>query len=147
MLEGKHAIDVLKQSLEITKIVYGEDHPDIAIILIGLSSHYHDLGDILNAKTIAQDALRLLRDTYSPFSKWDSFQHCSSIKITTMTNLPVLVSNGIYIYLHPKMLTKVSSKYLTLTFRRSNIRCTIVLWTNNMHIKCEVKAYLLVSIN
>ena len=158
MLEGKHAIDVLKQSLKITKIVYGEDHPDIAIILIGLSSHYHDLGDILNAKTIAQDALRLLRDTYSPFSKWDSFQHCSSIKITTMCaifideylilpNLPVLVSNGIYIYLHPKMLTKVSSKYLTLTFRRSNIRCTIVLWTNNMHIKCEVKAYLLVSIN
>lgn len=71
MLEGKHAIDVLKQSLEIMKIVYGEDHPDIAIILIGLSSHYHDLGDILNAKTIAQDALRLLQDTYSPFSKWN----------------------------------------------------------------------------
>ena len=60
---------MLKRSLEIKKNVYGEDHPEITRTLISLSSHYHDLGDILNAKNMAQDALRLVQDTGDPHSK------------------------------------------------------------------------------
>ena len=64
---------MLKRSLEIKKNVYGEDHPDIASTLINLSSHYHDLGDILNAEKMAQDVLHLLQNTHNPLSKWTTF--------------------------------------------------------------------------
>ena len=63
---------MLKRSLEIRKSVYGEDH-DSPITLIRLSAHYYyDLGDILNAEKMAQDALRLLQDIHNPLSKWNT---------------------------------------------------------------------------
>ena len=71
---------MLKRSLEIKKNIYGEEHPDIASTLIILSSHYHDLGDILNAKKMAQDALLLLQDTHYPLSKWNA----SVVFLTTL---------------------------------------------------------------
>ena len=63
---------MLKRSLEIKKNIYGEEHPDIASTLIILSSHYHHLEDILSAKKMAQDALRLLQDTDHPLCKWNA---------------------------------------------------------------------------
>ena len=72
MLEGERGVDMLKRSLEIKKNIYGEDHPDIATTLICLSSHYLNLGDILNAEKIAQDALRLLQETHNPLCKWNT---------------------------------------------------------------------------
>ena len=66
LLAGEHGINLLKRALEIEKGVYGEDHPKLVSTLIGLSSLYHDLGDLLKAKKMAQDALFFLRNFTNP---------------------------------------------------------------------------------
>ena len=65
-MRGEHGIDLLKRALDIEKYVYGEDHPKLASILYGLSCLYHDLGDLLKAKKMAQDALFFLRNFNNP---------------------------------------------------------------------------------
>ena len=62
---GNHGIDMLKRALEIEKNVYGEDHPEVAGTLIGLSYLYRNLGDIQNAKKMAQDAFIMLQNVHN----------------------------------------------------------------------------------
>ena len=69
-MKGKQSIELLKRALEIKKQVYGEDHPNIARTLLCLSESYHDLGDIHQAKKMAQDAILLLQSTRDPPCKW-----------------------------------------------------------------------------
>ena len=66
---GEHSIQLLKQSLEIEKHFYGDDHPAIANTLIELSASYYDLGDIQKAKKVGHDAFILLQNTYNPLRK------------------------------------------------------------------------------
>ena len=66
LLAGEHGINLLKHALEIEKGVYGEDHPKFVGTLIALSSLYRDLGDLLKAKKMAQDALFFLRNFINP---------------------------------------------------------------------------------
>lgn len=63
MYGGEHGIDLVKQSLEIKKNIFGEDSPEIAESIYYLSGLYHNIGDIHNAKKTAQEALLLLQDT------------------------------------------------------------------------------------
>ena len=70
VMKGKQSIELLKRALEIKKQVYGEDHPNIARTLLCLSESYHDLGDIHQAKKMAQDAILLLQSTHDPPRKW-----------------------------------------------------------------------------
>ena len=65
-MKGKQSLELLKRALEIKKHVYGEDHPNIARTLLCLSETYHDMGDIHQAKKMAQDAFLLLQSTHDP---------------------------------------------------------------------------------
>lgn len=66
VMKGKQSLELFKRALEIKKHVYGEDHPNIARTLLCLSETYHDMGDIHQAKKMAQDAFLLLQSTHDP---------------------------------------------------------------------------------
>ena len=68
-MRGERGIDLLKRALDITKSVYGEDHPDVAQTLYVLCEIYRELGDLQKAKKIAQDALFILRNFHHPHCK------------------------------------------------------------------------------
>ena len=66
LLRGEHGIDLLKRALEINKSVCGEDHPEVARTLVVLSHLYRDLGDLLKAKKMVQDALFMHQNIHNP---------------------------------------------------------------------------------
>lgn len=58
---GKH---MLKISLEIRKNVYGEDHYLVATTVAALSNSYRSLGDLQEAKKMAEYAFSMLSNTF-----------------------------------------------------------------------------------
>ena len=63
---GEHGIDLLKRALQIEKKVCGEDHPEVASTLLGLSYHFYYLGDLQKAKKMVEDAFFMLQNFNNP---------------------------------------------------------------------------------
>lgn len=60
---GERGKDMLKRSLEIRKNVCGEDHHLVASTVASLSDSYRSLGELQEAKKMAQKAHLMLSDT------------------------------------------------------------------------------------
>ena len=60
---GERGKNMLKRSLEIRKNVFGEDHYLVPRTVASLSDSYRSLGDLQEAKKMAENALSMLSNT------------------------------------------------------------------------------------